>query len=105
MWIERDLAQNWHSLGNAPIRILRGVRQCGKSALIQHLGRARAVLDDLSLREAAERDPALFLDLQPSPLAIDEIQYAPALFPELKRRADILRDIQRSRKEHDEGRD
>ena len=95
MWITRDIGESWNSFGDSPVRILRGVRQCGKSSLIQDLGRPRAVLDDLGLREMARRDPSLFLDLQPSPLAIDEAQYAPELFPEIKRRVDLLRDAKR----------
>lgn len=39
---------------------------------MEHLDRARAVLDDLSLREPSRRDSALFLDRQRTPQAIDE---------------------------------
>jgi hypothetical protein len=44
-------------------------------------GRRRVTLDDFDARDLAQRDPALFLRLYPAPLIIDEVQYAPQLFP------------------------
>jgi predicted AAA+ superfamily ATPase len=58
-------------------------------------------LDDFQLRSLANRDPALFFDLNPLPAIIDEIQYAANLFPEIKRRVDRWR---RERREGAEGR-
>lgn len=49
-------------------------------------------LDDPTLRELAQRDPVLFLKQFSSPkLFIDEAQYAPALFPTLKRHVDLYK--------------
>lgn len=49
-------------------------------------------LDDPSLRELAQNDPELFLrQFEGDKLFIDEAQYAPALFPSLKRRADLFK--------------
>ena len=45
-------------------------------------------LDDLSLRELAKNDPRMFLETYPAPLFIDEVQYAPELFPYIKMRVD-----------------
>ncbi|OAI48279.1 hypothetical protein AYO45_05185 [Gammaproteobacteria bacterium SCGC AG-212-F23] len=40
--------------------------------------------DDLQLRQLANQDPALFLQQFPPPLLLDEVQYVPNLFSELK---------------------
>ncbi|HCU23783.1 MAG TPA: hypothetical protein DF383_02100, partial [Deltaproteobacteria bacterium] len=94
MWISRDLEKSWSQAASLPVKILRGVRQCGKSALLQKLGgdsRQHITLDDLQTRRTAEEDPALFFEQYPWPLIIDEVQYAPRLFPEIKKRIDDLR--------------
>ena len=57
---------------------------------MQRLGRKVTSLDDLSLRESAQNDPQLFLDLVANPVALDEVQYAPALFAEIKKRVDAV---------------
>jgi predicted AAA+ superfamily ATPase len=54
-------------------------------------GRTVVDLDDLTIREAANRDPALFAQNLRLPLTIDEIQYAPELLSQVK----ILADRQR----------
>jgi predicted AAA+ superfamily ATPase len=51
-------------------------------------GRIIVDLDDLTVREAANRDPALFAKDLRLPLTIDEIQYAPALLSQVKILAD-----------------
>ena len=48
--------------------------------------------DDLSTRKLAKQDPELFLQQNPPPVIIDEIQYAPELFPYIKIYADSHRD-------------
>ena len=103
MWIPRDLESPWAAGSSLPVRILTGVRQCGKTSLLDHLaprGWKVLSLDDFQLRSLANRDPALFFDLNPLPAIIDEIQYAPDLFPEIKRRVDTWR---RERREDREG--
>lgn len=73
-----------------PVVLVSGPRQVGKTTLLRRLAaegtRARAylTLDDPTLRDLARRDPALFLQRFPAPLLIDEVQYAPELFPHLK---------------------
>lgn len=93
MWIERDLEASWSARRGLPIRIVRGTRQAGKSSLLERLGsgRRQVTLDDVVVRELANRDPALFLEQYAPPVTIDEVQYAPPLFPELKRRVDEAR--------------
>jgi hypothetical protein len=41
-------------------------------------------LDDLNARKLANTDPELFISQNPPPVIIDEIQYAPELFPYIK---------------------
>ena len=102
-WIARDLESNWRSAA-LPVRIVRGIRQCGKSSLLEVLGptRAQVTLDDAVARDLANRDPALFLAQHPPPVTIDEVQYAPPLFPELKRAVDLARRERRVRADEDE---
>lgn len=91
MWIEREISSFIES-NQDYIQIVRGPRQCGKSSLILHMdpGFLEISLDDLSLRELAQKDPELFLSqFEGKKLFIDEAQYAPQLFPTLKRRVDL----------------
>ena len=68
--------------------LLIGTRQVGKSTMLEHLmeGTDRNVvtLDNLEERKLAKNDPQLFLEMHPSPVLIDEIQYAPELFSYIK---------------------
>lgn len=93
IWIKRDISQIFQENTDA-IQILRGPRQCGKSSLILNLDLdfKELSLDDPSLRELAQNDPELFLrQFDSQKLFIDEAQYAPALFPSLKRKADLYK--------------
>ncbi|OQW96281.1 MAG: ATPase [Verrucomicrobia bacterium A1] len=70
-----------------PVLMVTGPRQVGKTSLLEHLReseRAYVTLDDMSLRALARRDPALFLQRFPPPVLIDEVQYAPEIFPAIK---------------------
>lgn len=93
MWIQRDIS-DLISQNNDTIQIIRGPRQCGKSSLLLRLDPdfKELSLDDPSLRNLAQSDPELFLrQFSSEKLFIDEAQYAPALFPSLKRRADLFK--------------
>ena len=98
MWIPRNLERAWRAEAALPVRLVRGVRQAGKSALLEHLDPRRRVvsLDEVTARELANRDPALFLAQHAPPVTIDEVQYAPPLFPELKLRVDEARRARRA---------
>jgi predicted AAA+ superfamily ATPase len=64
-----------------------GPRQCGKSSLFyKSSGSAfrEVTLDDLQMRKLASTDPALFLVQNSPPILIDEAQYAPELFSQIK---------------------
>ena len=71
-----------------PVVLLSGPRQVGKTTMLKKLmeGTARnyVSLDDLQERELARTDPELFLQLHKPPILIDEVQYAPELFPYIK---------------------
>lgn len=91
-YIRRDLESQFLSYAEEfPIVLLTGMRQCGKSTMLAHLAtddRSMVTLDDFQERELAQTDPQLFLQIHEPPLIIDEVQYAPQLFPYLKMHAD-----------------
>ena len=94
MWINRDIMPLLANERGVFIQILIGPRQCGKSSLLGVMsGRSfhTVTLDDLQARLLANSDPALFFQQHPLPVVIDEVQYAPVLFPELKRLVDALK--------------
>ena len=68
--------------------LLIGPRQVGKTTMLEHLmegtNRQKVTLDDTENRQLAKTDPALFLELHPAPVLIDEVQYAPELFSYIK---------------------
>lgn len=70
--------------------VVSGARQVGKSTLLQHeLPDRDAVVFDSAVDVGnARQDPDLFLDNHPSPLILDEIQYAPEVVAAIKRRVD-----------------
>ena len=77
-----------------PALLIVGPRQVGKTTMLEYLieieGRGRTVvtLDDLTERELAKTDPKMFFQLHKPPLLIDEVQYAPELFPYIKMMVD-----------------
>ena len=77
-----------------PAVVLTGPRQSGKTTLLQRLfgRRYRYVsLEPPDVRAAAAEDPRGFLELYPSPVIFDEVQYAPHLFPYIKEKIDADR--------------
>ncbi len=70
--------------------LLTGPRQAGKTTMLrslaqkENIGREYVTLDDLTVRDMAKNDPALFLQLHKPPVLIDEVQYAPELFTYIK---------------------
>ncbi|MFN7905228.1 MAG: ATP-binding protein [Pseudobdellovibrionaceae bacterium] len=72
-----------------PVKILKGPRQVGKTTLLTSLPGYKLIsLDDLSIRNLASENPKQFLDQFQGPLILDEVTYAPQLFPEIKLRVD-----------------
>jgi predicted AAA+ superfamily ATPase len=63
------------------------MRQVGKTTLLKMLSeeqRAYITLDDTATLNFAKTDPYLFFKTYQPPMLIDEIQYAPDLFPHIK---------------------
>ncbi len=84
------------ALSDTPVVIVVGARQTGKSTLAKSLlgpkFRAEYVtFDDVTVRAAAQADPAGFLAGYTHPLVLDEVQYVPELFPAIKVRVDADR--------------
>lgn len=87
MWIEREISSELSEIAASfPVVVVVGPRQVGKTSVIE---RTFASLDYVSLdvaanAEMAETRPEDFLRLHPPPLVLDEIQYAPAFFRQIK---------------------
>ncbi len=93
MFVERTLTSPLlETARHFPAVLVTGPRQVGKTTLLDHCLAEKKVhrvsLDSIPDRELATRDPALFLQRYPPPVLIDEVQYAPGLFPYLKIEAD-----------------
>ena len=91
-YIKRDIEQEFLALSQEyPVVLVTGVRQAGKSTMLEHCldgSRRKVTLDDLEQRSLAREDPEMFLQSHRPPVMIDEVQYAPQLFPYLKIYAD-----------------
>ncbi len=95
MYIQRHMERIVAELAQQyPAIMVVGPRQVGKTTMLEHLmaeegrGRKKVTLDDLSERELAKTDPKMFFQLHKPPLLIDEVQYAPELFPYIKMMVD-----------------
>lgn len=87
MWIERKYeATLQRLLQQFPAVVLTGARQVGKTSLVRKTlpGFGYVSLDLPAQAELAEKNPEQFLREHGAPLIIDEIQYAPSLFRQLK---------------------
>jgi hypothetical protein len=87
MWIERDISQKIKDLAHSfPVLVLTGARQTGKTTLLQKLfaDYTYVSLDIPSTAALASHSPEEFLSRYPTPLLVDEVQYAPELFRHLK---------------------
>jgi len=87
MYYPRDISSRLTDLAAYfPAVVLSGARQSGKTTLLKNtFGNYNYVSLDLpSTAEQAERNPSAFLNKNPAPLVVDEVQYAPGLFRHLK---------------------
>jgi len=66
--------------------VVTGARQVGKTTLIERIKPdiATVTFDDMAVRSRAKEEPGAFLQLNPPPVFIDEVQYAPEIFPYIK---------------------
>ena len=70
-----------------PVLLLTGMRQIGKSWIMERLAdknRRYVTLDNIKARTLAKTDPERFIEENPPPVIIDEVQYAPELFTYIK---------------------
>jgi predicted AAA+ superfamily ATPase len=79
------------------VMAVTGSRQTGKSTLIEEIAQGKKMtsitLDDMNRREMAKHNPKDFLAMSPTPLFIDEVQYAPELFPYMKIHVDKTKEM------------
>lgn len=74
-----------------PAVVLTGPRQSGKTSLLRHLFREThryVSLEPPDVRAAATDDPRSFLESNPPPVILDDVQYVPGLMPYIKERID-----------------
>jgi len=80
-----------------PAVLITGIRQAGKTSLLRHLfpEAAYVTLDNIALAREAVENPRAFLARwkESRRIIIDEIQYAPSLFRELKMAIDEERTV------------
>jgi len=92
MYVKRDFLDTLIQLSTLESVLIWGPRQVGKTTLLDQLPlKTKFFLDDLGLRRRAQEDPGLLLANAKLPCLIDEAQYAPNLFPEIKLRIDATR--------------
>ena len=90
-YVERHLAKIVERVSKQfPVVLVTGPRQVGKTTMLKKLAEAEGInrgyvtLDSIEDRILAKQDPAMFLKLNPPPVLIDEVQYAPELFTYIK---------------------
>lgn len=93
MYFKRTIEKTIEKLARFfPCLVIYGPRQVGKSTTVNELFNRsipHVTLDDIDDRSLANSNPKLFLDNYSYPLVIDEIQKAPILLDEIKRRIDL----------------
>lgn len=92
-YIQRELERKFTEASHFFKAVLvTGARQTGKTTMLRHLAegtdRKYVSLDDMTVRELAQTDPVLFFQTYQPPVLIDEVQYAPQLFPQIKKICD-----------------
>lgn len=97
MYIHRSIEKTILEISKSfPCIVVYGPRQVGKSTTLDYIfpeNFNRVTLDDLDDRNLANENPKLFLEMNPWPVIIDEIQKAPKLLDEIKIKIDEQRKI------------
>ncbi|MDR1565066.1 MAG: ATP-binding protein [Oscillospiraceae bacterium] len=88
-YINRQLERKFNKMsGFFKAVLVTGARQVGKTTMLRRLAqgqnRTYVTLDNLMARELAKSDPVLFFQTYKPPIIIDEVQYAPELFSQIK---------------------
>jgi predicted AAA+ superfamily ATPase len=87
-WQEENIK---NALKTRRVALLMGPRQCGKTTLAKQLISQKIhylTLDDVTLREAATKDPQGFVQHKYATLIIEEIQRVPSLLISIKKNVD-----------------
>jgi hypothetical protein len=87
MWIEREISKDLIKIAlSFPVVVMTGPRQVGKTSVLERTFASHTYvsLDVAAHAEMAETRPEDFFRLYPPPLVLDEIQYAPAFFRQIK---------------------
>lgn len=89
IYIKRSLENIVKKLAHEyPAIMITGPRQVGKTTMLLKLmegtNRKYVSLDDLTNRALAKSDPEMFFQIHKPPILIDEVQYAPEIFPYIK---------------------
>ncbi|MDY0101258.1 MAG: ATP-binding protein [Bacilli bacterium] len=92
MYIERHIEEILkETIKSFKVVLITGARQVGKSTMLKQIfsdSYNYVTLDDILNLSLAKDDPKLFFENNTLPLIIDEVQYAPILFTEIKRIVD-----------------
>lgn len=86
-YIQRHIARPLHQmLSQFKVVLVTGPRQVGKSTLLKNelAGYEYVTLDDMTELELARTSPSVFFKNHKLPLIVDEVQYAPELFRQIK---------------------
>lgn len=88
-YIKRDLERKFiHMSEFFKAVLVTGARQVGKTTMLKTLAdgqnRTYVSLDNIMARNLAKSDPVLFFQTYKPPIIIDEVQYAPELFSQIK---------------------
>ena len=87
MWIEREIDRELIDIASSfPVLVLVGPRQVGKTSVLERTFKDYSYisLDVAAHAEMAETRPEDFLQMYPPPVVVDEVQYAPAFFRQIK---------------------
>jgi len=95
-YIERHIKKPFlRACAEYPALLLTGSRQTGKTTMLKQLmqdekkrKRSYVSLDDYDALTLATGDPVMFFQTYKPPILIDEVQYVPGLFTEIKRLID-----------------
>lgn len=72
------------ALGDSPVVLVHGPRQCGKTTLVRRVCEPRGYVyfsfDDPAILSAAASDPSGFVADLPKHVILDEVQRVPSLF-------------------------
>ncbi|MCL2045507.1 MAG: ATP-binding protein [Oscillospiraceae bacterium] len=88
-YINRSLERKFLRMsGFFKVVLVTGARQVGKTTMLRYLAgkqnRTYVSLDSMLARDLAKSDPVLFFQTYKPPIIIDEVQYAPELFSQIK---------------------